>query len=211
MNPAPDKFPLGETAEHVATASPPAAPTCRQLASIFFMLGLTSFGGMWGSIQNLEDELVTRRGWLTREEQQALMVTAVLIPAPKFLAFGSMVGYRLAGWRGSLTSTAALIAPGALLVLLAVILLNPDVIGPSLKPLQRAVGIGVVGLLFGNAYQQLRNAKVSGSQRTIGVALALAVAGATIAGVPLLIAATLGFAIGAYFIRKTKNTKAEKP
>ena len=199
MNPSPELFPLTELTPE------PVAPTLRNIATTFFYIGLTSFGGMWGAMQTLEDALVTRKRWLTTEEQQALMVAAVLIPAPKFLAFGSMVGFRLGGWKASVTATAALIAPGALLVLGAVVLLNPNVIGPALEPLRRAVGISVVGLLFGNAYQQLRNAKVSGAQRSIGIALAFAVAGAAIAGVPLLIAATAGFAIGALLIRKDKK------
>ena len=185
----------------------PVPPTLRNIATTFFYIGMTSFGGMWGAMQTLEDELVTRKRWLTLEEQQSLMVAAVMIPAPKFLAFGSMIGYRLGGFRGSLVSTTALIAPAALLVLGAVMLLSRDTIGPALEPLQRAVGISVVGLLFGNTYQQLKNAKVSGAQRSIGIALAMAVFGAAVLGVPLLLAAGVGFGVGALLIRKVPAKK----
>ncbi|MDB5729145.1 MAG: hypothetical protein JWQ00_2350 [Noviherbaspirillum sp.] len=175
------------------------------LCITFFVIGATTFGGMWASTRKLEDTLVRRKRWLTMEEQQTLMVAATLIPAPKFLAFGGIVGFRLSGWRGSAVATSSLIAPGALFVLLGVVLLNPDVVGASLATIQRAVGLGVTGLLFGNAYHQIRAAKVNNRQKTIGILLAFAVAVAAIVGVPLLIASLAGFIIGAALIRKDEG------
>lgn len=177
------------------------------LAATFFRIGATTFGGMWAATQKLEDELVHRNGWLALEVQQSLMVAATLIPAPKFLAFGGLVGFRLRGWVGSMVALASLIAPAAIFVLLGVMLLNPEVMGAPLVPVRRAVGIAVVGLLFGNAYHQLKSAKVRGRKKAIGIALAVAVAGAAIAGVPLLAASVAGFAIGAVLIRKDHGDK----
>lgn len=177
------------------------------LALTFFRIGATTFGGMWAATKKLEDELVHHKGWLSIETQQSMMVAATIIPAPKFLAFGGLVGFRLRGWPGSVVSLLALIAPAALFVLLGVMLLNPEVLGAPLVPVRRAVGIAVVGLLFGNAYHQLRSAKVKGRKKAIGIALAVTVAAAAIAGVPLLVASVAGFAIGAVLIRKDKGDK----
>lgn len=171
------------------------------LAAVFFRIGATAFGGMWAATRKLEAELVHSKGWLTIEEQQALMVAATLIPAPKFLAFAGLIGFRLRAWPGSIVALLALVTPAALFVLLGVILLSPDNLGEPLVQVRRAVGIAVVGLLFGNAWHQLRNAKVKGRQKAAGVALAIAVAAAAMAGVPLLLAAIAGFAIGAMSMR----------
>jgi chromate transporter len=172
-----------------------------ELAIVFFRIGATTFGGLWAATKKLEDDLVRRRGWLTLEDQQTLMVAATLIPAPKFLAFGGLVGFRMRGWLGSIISLCALIAPGALSVLVGVIVLSPEVLGPPLVPVQRAVGIAIVGLLFGNAYHQLRGSKVKGPRKLVGIALAMSVATAAILGVPLLLASVVGFAIGAVVLR----------
>jgi chromate transporter len=178
------------------------------LGITFFLIGATTFGGMWAATQKLEDTLVHRKRWLTTEEQQTLMVAATLIPAPKFMAFGGMVGFRLGGWRGSAMAISTLVAPGAIFVLLGVILLSPEVVGAALAQIQRAVSIGVTGLLFGNAYHQIRGAKVKGRQQLIGIGLALAVALAVILGVPLLVASLAGFAIGAMLMSKeTREAK----
>jgi chromate transporter len=177
------------------------------LFATFFRLGATTFGGMWAATQKLESQLVHRNGWLTSEELQSLLVAATLIPAPKFIGLGGLIGFRMRGWLGSAVSVFSLIAPGALLVLLGVMLISPALLAGPLAPLQRAVGIAVVGLLFGNAYHQLKGAKVKGRKRAIGIGLGLLVALAAVAGVPLLLAAAAGFAAGAVLIRENKEDK----
>jgi chromate transporter len=152
-------------------------------------------------MKQLEEQLVDRKGWLDAAHLQSLMVAATLIPAPKFLAFGGLTGFHLRGWRGSLVAIVALVLPGALFVLLGAILLNPAVLGAPLVPIQRAVSIAVVGLLLGNAWHQIKAAKISGRKKMTGIALTVAVAGASMAGVPLLLAALAGFVIGALLLR----------
>lgn len=184
----------------LAAAVPPASLLALSLT--FFRIGASTFGGMWAATQKLENELVHRKGWLTIEEQQTLMLAATLVPAPKFLAYGGMVGFRLGGWLGSIVSLCSLIAPAALFVLLGAILLNPDVLGAPMVPVRRAVGIAIIGLLVGNAYHQLNSAKVESRKKAAGLLLAALVASAAIAGVPLVLAAIAGFALGAILIRK---------
>lgn len=171
------------------------------LAWSFFRLGSTTFGGVWAASSTIEAELVHRTRWLKTEDLQVMLLTANLMPAPKFIGLGGLVGYRLRGWPGSLVSVLSLIAPGTILVLLAVVLVPPELLAGPLAPLRRAVGIAVVGLLFGNAYHQLRSPKVARRARIIGVVLAALVTAATLLGLPLLVAAVLGFAAGAVLIR----------
>jgi chromate transporter len=176
-----------------------------ELGVMFFRIGATSFGGLWGATQKLEKELVHNKSWLTVEEQKALIVAATLIPAPKFLAFGGMVGFRLRKWPGSIVALFAILAPPALLVLTGAIFLNPELLGGPMPTLRRAVGIGVIGLLFGNAFHQLRNAKVPRRQRIVGIALGVSVASAAILGVPLIIAALVGLTLGVCLILPGKE------
>jgi chromate transporter len=180
---------------------PATVPPYAELAMTFLWIGTTSFGGMWAATRQLQDELVFKKRWIDVSHQQSLMVAATLIPAPKFLAFGGLVGYHLRGWRGSVIAMLALMIPGSLFVLLGAALLNPAAIGAPLAPVLRAISIAVVGLLLGNACHQVKAARTSRRKRTIGVALTAAVAGAAMAGVPLLLAALAGFAIGPLLLR----------
>ena len=171
------------------------------LGAVLLRIGATTFGGMWAATQKLEAELVKRRGWLTADEQRSLMIASTLIPAPKFLAFGGLVGFRLRGWAGSLVALVALLVPGALVVLLGAMLLSPEVIGPSIVPVQRAVGIAIIGLLLGNAFRQVSGPRIERRRKAVGIALGASVAVAALAGVSLLVAAVLGLVLGALLLR----------
>ncbi len=200
MSPAPVADLDGQTPSEIS-AFPPPKVSLLNLGAALFVIGATTFGGMWGATQKLEDELVRRRRWLTVSEQQALMVAATLIPAPKFLAFGGMVGFRLRGWPGTIVALFSLLTPPSFFVVLGVVFLSPEVMGAPLVPIRRAVGIAVVGLLLGNAFLQMTSSKVTGRKRVIGIGLTVSVAAAAIAGVHLLIAAAAGFVLGALLMR----------
>ncbi|MEX0603535.1 MAG: chromate transporter [Marinobacter sp.] len=175
-----------------------------KLSLILFRIGATSFGGLWAATQKLENELVSKRGWLTVDDQKALMVAATLIPAPKFLAFGGMIGFRLRKWPGSIVALFSILAPPALFVLAGAIVLSPENLGSAMPVLSRAVGIGVIGLLFGNALHQIRNTKVPLRERVTGIAIGASVAISTIMGAPLVIVAISGLVIGVFLIRPKK-------
>src|SRR5680860_1105186 len=119
------------------------------LLAIFLALvrtGSTTFGGMWAATQQLEKDLVLRRSWLSAEQLRTSIVMATLIPAPRFLAFGGLVGFRMGGWLGSLAAITGLVLPASLLVLAGVRLISPELLGGPLAPLTRVIGIAVVGL-----------------------------------------------------------------
>jgi chromate transporter len=172
-----------------------------ELFITFWTLGSVTFGGMWAASQKLDEVLVQKKGWLSAEVLQTLMIAATVIPSPKFLSLGGLIGFRLRGWVGSIISVLALVAPGTVLVLVGAAVLNPDTVGGALVPINRTVEIGVIGLLFGNAYHQIKSAKVDGRNKTLGVTLTLAVLGASIAGVPMLAAAGGGLLLGALVLR----------
>jgi chromate transporter len=172
-----------------------------KLGLILFRIGATSFGGLWAATHRLEKELVSKRGWLTVDEQKALMVAATLIPAPKFLAFGGMIGFRLRKWPGGIVALFSILAPPGLFVLAGAIALSPENLGSAMPVLSRSVGIGVIGLLFGNALHQIRNAKVPLREWVTGIAIGASVAVFTIMGAPLIVVAISGLIIGICLIR----------
>ncbi|MBS3942512.1 MAG: chromate transporter [Actinobacteria bacterium] len=167
----------------------------------FLGIGATTFGGMWAATRKLEGDLVDRLGWLTREELQGLLVVSTLIPAPKFLSLGGLVGFKIRGWLGALTAIVGLIAPGAALVTLGAALVRPELLQGALAPMNTVVSVAIIGLLFGNAVHQLRSSPVRGSRRLLGVGLSGTLFAAIVVGVPLILAAFVGFAVGAMLIR----------
>jgi len=58
-----------------ANTTKPGRENLSELAGVFLKLGATAFGGPAAHIAMMEDVVVTRRGWLTREDK-------ILGPAP---------------------------------------------------------------------------------------------------------------------------------
>ena len=90
----------------------------RELALLFLRLGATAFGGPAAHIAMMEDEVVRRRGWLTREEFLDLLAATNLIPGPNSTEMAIHIGHRRAGWKGLLVAGACFIVPAVLTTLL---------------------------------------------------------------------------------------------
>jgi len=98
-------------------SSPPGSPwiELRGLALLFLRLGVTAFGGPAAHIAMMEDEVVRRRGWLTRDEFLDLIGATNLIPGPNSTELAIHIGRRRAGFPGLLVAGASFIVPAAVL------------------------------------------------------------------------------------------------
>jgi chromate transporter len=98
-------------------ASRPAErASLRELAGFFLRLGFTAFGGPAAHIAMMDDELVRRRKWLTREKFLDLLGASSVIPGPSSSELAIHIGYLRAGWAGLLLGGACFILPAAVLV-----------------------------------------------------------------------------------------------
>jgi chromate transporter len=96
---------------------PPSGHRLREVAGFFLKLGFIAFGGPAAHIAMMENEVVRRRGWVTREQFLDLLGAANLIPGPSSTELAIYLGRRRAGWRGLLLAGVCFILPAMLLVL----------------------------------------------------------------------------------------------
>ncbi len=89
-----------------------------ELAGLFLRLGATAFGGPAAHIAMMEDEVVRRRGWLSKEEFLDLLGAVNLIPGPNSTEMAIHIGHRRAGWPGLVVAGVCFIVPAMLLVML---------------------------------------------------------------------------------------------
>jgi chromate transporter len=87
-----------------------------ELAVLFLKLGATAIGGPAVHISMMEEEVVTRRRWLTRAEFLDFLGATHLIPGPNSTEMAIQVGRARAGWRGLLVAGVCFILPAALMV-----------------------------------------------------------------------------------------------
>jgi chromate transporter len=88
----------------------------RELAWLFLRLGTTAFGGPAAHIAMMEDEVVRRRAWLTREEFMDLLGATNLIPGPNSTEMAIHIGHRRAGWAGLIVAGTCFILPAFFIV-----------------------------------------------------------------------------------------------
>ena len=87
-----------------------------ELAAFFLRLGPTAFGGPAAHIAIMDDELVRRRRWLSREKFIDLLGASNLIPGPSSSELAIHIGYLCAGWRGLLIAGSCFVLPAAVMV-----------------------------------------------------------------------------------------------
>jgi chromate transporter len=87
-----------------------------ELARLFLKLGAVAFGGPPAHIAMIEDEVVSRRGWMTREQFLDFLGATNLIPGPNSTEMAIHVGRLRAGWPGLLVAGVSFILPSAVMV-----------------------------------------------------------------------------------------------
>src|SRR5439155_1490090 len=87
-----------------------------ELAQLFLKLGTIGFGGPAAHIAMMEDEVVRRRGWLTREQFLDYLGATNLIPGPNSTEMAIHIGHGRRGWPGLLVAGVCFILPAALIV-----------------------------------------------------------------------------------------------
>jgi chromate transporter len=89
----------------------------REVAALFLRLGVIGFGGPAAHVALMEDEVVRRRRWLSREHFLDLLGATNLIPGPNSTEMAIHVGFVRAGWRGLVAGGTCFIVPAMVITL----------------------------------------------------------------------------------------------
>ena len=92
--------------------------TCLKLFLVLFKIGLFTFGGGYAMISLLENEFVAKRKWLESDEFLNVVAIAESTPGPVAINAATYVGYKLAGFWGSLSATVAVALPSFAIIFL---------------------------------------------------------------------------------------------
>jgi chromate transporter len=87
----------------------------RILAILFLKLGAISFGGPAAAIALMEDEVVRKRQWVSRQQFLDMLGMTNLIPGPNSTEMAINIGFARAGWAGLAVAGIGFIVPAALI------------------------------------------------------------------------------------------------
>ena len=104
-----------------ATANSPANVSYRDLFLIFLKAGL-AFGGGLGILAVLEEELVTRRKAISREDFLTYYGIGRIVPSGTMTALAVAYGYRLGGLPGTVIALTAIVIPALVITIVLTVL-----------------------------------------------------------------------------------------
>ena len=82
----------------------------------YMKIGLFTFGGGYAMIALIEDEIVSKKGWITKEELADIVVIAESTPGPIAINCSTYVGYKIGGILGSAVATTAVVIPSFVII-----------------------------------------------------------------------------------------------
>jgi chromate transporter len=162
--------------------------TLAKLTLFFLKAGALTFGSGLVIVPFLEQGLVHQFGWL--DERQFLIAVAIgmISPGPVVIT-ATFVGYLVAGFWGSLTSTIGIFLPSFLLVLIAAPLLARYRLNPNVQGFVKGAYAAAIGTILGACILLGRIAIGDWLTALVGI-VSLAVLFRWKVNNPLLIAAT---------------------
>ena len=85
--------------------------------SIFFKIGAFTIGGGYAMVPLIENEIVTKRNWIAKEDFIDLLAISQSAPGILAVNISIFIGYRLRGIRGSIITALGTILPSFLIIL----------------------------------------------------------------------------------------------
>lgn len=91
-------------------------PRYRDLFSVFFKIGLFTFGGGFAMIPLIHREMVEKRRWIGDGEIVDMLALAQTVPGAVAINAATLMGRHLRGVRGGLVATAGVILPSFVII-----------------------------------------------------------------------------------------------
>lgn len=122
-----------------------------RLFTVFFFIGLFTFGGGYVMIPLISRELVRKRGWLSDEEFREAVTLGSSIPGPVGPNLAFFCGGKVVGTAGALAAYLGCVLPSFLVILGIALGLSPFFSTPLAQKFFQAAGAAVTGLIAASA------------------------------------------------------------
>jgi len=178
------------------------------IARVFLKIGTIGFGGPAAFYAMMEDEVVERRGWLSRQHYIDLIGATNLIPGPNATEVAMHVGYVHGGAAGLFVAGISFILPAALITSFLAWLYVQHV-QPAQQPLIEQVIAGVepavLAIIF-SAGWRLGKKAINGW--IVGL-VAIGVTVASLLNAPAIPVLLIGSAIGTIWLLWVRSSRAK--
>lgn len=127
--------------------------------TLFFTMmkiGLFTFGGGYAMLALLENEFVSKRGWMEKEEFLDMVAIAESTPGPIAINSATYIGYKMAGVFGSAAATVGVCIPSFVIIYLISLFFDAFLSFTLVAAAFRGIQACVVYLIFSAGYKMLK-------------------------------------------------------
>jgi len=121
----------------------------RELAKLFFKLGVIGFGGPAAHIAMMQDEVVIKRKWLTDQHFLDLMGATNLIPGPNSTEMAIHIGREKGGWKGLIVAGLCFIIPAVFITGIFAWLYKKYGQLPEIQPFVYGIKPAIIAIILG--------------------------------------------------------------
>ena len=168
-----------------------------ELFRTFFHIGLVTFGGGYAMIPLIEEKVVTKKKWATKEEMVDLIAVAQSCPGVFAVNISIFVGHKMRGTKGAVYSALGTALPSFLIILAIALFFQQFREYELVEKAFRGIRPAVVALIACPVFRMAKTAKINRYTIWIPFAAALSI---WLMGVNpiyvILIAGFCGFAWG---------------
>ena len=132
-----------------------------QAFSIFFKIGAFTIGGGYAMVPLIEDEIVTKRGWLAKEDFIDLLAIAQSSPGILAVNISIFIGYRLKGVLGSIVTALGTVLPSFLIILAIALFFHNFKDNAVVERVFMGIRPAVVALIAAPTFSMAKSAKIN--------------------------------------------------
>ena len=119
-----------------------------KLYTLFFKMGLFTFGGGYAMLPILKSEAVEKQKWISEEELLNYYSIGQCTPGIIAVNAASFIGYKLRGLPGLISATVGVISPSLIIIIAIAALLSHYMDNQYLQQAFGGIRIGVVALII---------------------------------------------------------------
>jgi chromate transporter len=141
----------------------------KELARLFLKLGIIGFGGPAAHIAMMQDEVVTKRKWLSEQHFLDLMGATNLIPGPNSTEMAIHIGHEKGGWKGLIVAGLCFILPAVFITGIFAWLYKQYGQIPEVQPFVYGIKPAIIAIILGAVYPLAKKSLKSFELAVIGV------------------------------------------
>lgn len=128
---------------------------------IFFKIGAFTIGGGYAMVPLIENEIVTKRKWISKEDFIDLLAISQSAPGILAVNISIFIGYKLRGIKGSIVTALGTILPSFLIILAIALFFHRFQDNPIVERIFKGIRPAVVALIAAPTFSMAKSAKIN--------------------------------------------------